>query len=46
MYYLMFYVRAQYGSQAVIGNEENGWYIDNSRRANFGETLTPEVPNV
>jgi hypothetical protein len=42
-YYLMFYVRAQYGSQAVIGNEENGWYIDNSRRANFGETLTPEV---
>ena len=42
-YYLMFYVRAQYGSQAVIGNEENGWYIDNSRRAAFGETLTPEV---
>lgn len=42
-YYLIFYVRAPYGAQAVIGASEPGWYIDNSRRANFGETLTPEV---
>ena len=42
-YYLIFYVRAPYGNQAVIGASEPGWYIDNSRRAAFGETLTPEV---
>lgn len=38
-YYIVFYTRASYDGHLRLGCAESSWYIDNSRRSAFGETL-------